>query len=249
MDAIAFKNISSDYVSKKKHTIALDGVSFSLEQGSFGVVLGPSGCGKSTLLSLLLGKQPYEGDIFLFGKDIESIPLRERGIAYIGQAHFLYPNMTVYDNIAFPLKLAGNSYSVIDEKVLSIAEKLGITLLLSRKPRQISGGQQQKVALAKAMVSRARLYVFDEPFSNLDPQAKSALHVLLLKLSKEIKATFLFVTHDVEEAFCLATHLYVMNEGKVVESGKTLDVINHPRNIFTMSFFAPYINKEVRDDL
>lgn len=243
MNALSLEDVSTDYFVKKRQILALNHLSMAVEEGSFSVVLGPSGCGKTTLLKTIIGQKDYEGRILLYGEDIEKTAIKDRSIAYISQEHVLFPQWTVFDNIAFPLKLAGNSYEMIEDRVLEAAKLLGISLLLSRKPRQISGGQQQKVALAKALVSRAKLYLFDEPFADLDENNKEKLHATLLRLKKEIGATFLFVTHDQREAFALADRLYLFSEGSLVQEGKPLELLDAPKNAFVISFLAPLLTK------
>lgn len=243
MKALTLQDVSTDYIEKGRQILALNHLSLEVEEGSFSVILGPSGCGKSTLLKTILGQKDYEGDILLFGQDIEKTLIKERGIASINQEHVLFPSMTVFDNLAFPLKLAGNSYDVVEERVVAVAKQLGIELLLTRKPRQISGGQQQKVCLAKALLSRARIYLFDEPFSDLDEENKEKLRTDLLRLKKEINATFLFVTHDQKEAFELADRIYLLNEGTLVQEGKPLELLDSPKNAFVLSFLSPLLSE------
>jgi ABC-type sugar transport system ATPase subunit len=235
---LELNNVSSEYINKKIHSIALRHVTFSLPESSFYVIVGPSGCGKSTLLRTILGFQDYGGDILLEGQDIESIPIKERGIAYIPQSRVLYPNLNVFDNIAFPLRNAHLQYEEVNQRVNAVAEKLGISFLLTRKPRQISGGQAQKVALARAVANYSRLFLFDEPFSDLDEKAKRELWVFLKKSSNEIDGSFLFVTHDLQEAFALADTLIVMDKGTVQQIGTPHECLAHPATQFVKDFFS-----------
>lgn len=239
MKALAFHDVSTDYIAKGRQVLALNNLSLEVEEGSFAVILGPSGCGKTTLLKTVLGQKDYEGDILLYGQDIEKTAIKDRGIASISQEHVLYPSMTVFDNLAFALKVAGNSYAVVEERVLAVAKQLNLEPLLTRKPRQISGGQQQKVCLAKALLSRARLYLFDEPFSDLDEASGETLRSELLRLKKGINATFLFVTHDQKEAFELADRIFLLKDGALVQEGKPLELLNTPKDAFVISFLSP----------
>ncbi len=228
------KNLKLEY--KKGNIMALDDISFTVDDNDFLVVVGPSGCGKTSLLKVILGLLDYPGEILIEGLDESKIKIQDRNITYISQSYSLYPNMTVFENIAFPLKIKKVAIDEIRRRVKEVAEILEIEFLLSRKPRQLSGGQQQKVAIAKALIKDPSLCLFDEPFSNLDNRTRIELRHLLLKLHQQLEYTFIFVTHDQTEAMALANKLIVMNQGKIEQIGPPLEVYNHPVNDFVHDF-------------
>lgn len=236
MPQIEFSHVTVTHQHRGKTISALLDASFVIPDASLSVIVGPSGCGKTTLLRTITGFQDYDGDIFLDGTDIENIAIKERGISYIPQKHILFPHMTIYDNIAFPLRTGQNSYEDVNKRVNDVAKELGISLLLTRKPRQLSEGQIQKVALAKAMVNYSRLYLFDEPTSNLDETSKKEIQNLIRKVKRELDATFLVVTHDQHEAAYLADYLIVMNEGRIEQCGTPYEIATKPASIFVRSF-------------
>lgn len=221
---LEFRDVSSEYARRKEHTIVLRHVSFKIHEGEKAALVGPSGSGKTTLLKTILDIQDYGGEILLDGRDIESVPLKDRHLAYIAQRRVLYPFMSVFDNIAFPLRRLHMDAESIKKKVGEAAKTLGITLLLPRRISQLSLGQQQKVALAKALCSGASLYLFDEPFSNLPQSAKKEIWEALNAVSASSGATFFFVTHDLQEASAYADRVIVLEEGKVTCSGTPYEV-------------------------
>ena len=183
------------------------------------VILGKSGCGKTTFLRCLLGKMSYEGSILFDDMDVSSLPLEKRNIAYVSQEYGLYPHFTVFENIAFPLKLLGAPRKEIEERVNTIADELGLAPCLSRKPRYLSGGQQQRVAIARALVKDPEIVLFDEPLSNLDAPKRSEILVLLKKRFQNGHPTVVYVTHNYYEALNLADKIFVLDQGKFVFSG------------------------------
>ncbi len=227
---LEFIDVSSEYVKRKQHTIVLRHVSFKVREGEKVALVGPSGSGKTTLLKTILDIQDYGGQILLDGRDIESVPLRDRHLAYIAQRRVLYPFLSVYDNIAFPLKRKRMDGEAIKRKVREVAKTLGIELLLPRRIGQLSLGQQQKVALAKALCSGASLYLFDEPFSNLPQSAKKEIWDSLNLVSSLSGATFFFVTHDLQEASAVADRVIVLEEGKVTRIGAPYEIAKEESN-------------------
>ena len=232
MSNIKIENLTVKFESKKKPTVvALDNVSLDIKDATLNVIVGYSGCGKTTLLRSIAGLQEYEGYIYFDGVDGDTLSVQQRNVSMVTQNYVLYRTMTVFENIAFPLNIAGASKEEIIERVYDVAERLGIKHCLSRKPKHLSGGQQQKVALARALIKKPDIYLFDEPLSNFDAQKRSESRVLIKKIIKENNATALYVTHDFEEAMALADHLIVMADGKVVIEGEPLDVYNSGNEI------------------
>lgn len=225
---LEFINVSSEYIEKKKHLIALDDVSFSLLENHCLAIVGPSGSGKSTLIKTILGIQDYGGDILLNGNDIERIPVKERRIAYIPQRGALFPHLNVFANIAFPLTAKGMDSNEIKKKAADISEQLDISLLLPRRIKQLSLGQQQKVALAKALANDCSLYILDEPFASLDQESKKDMWEAIKDFMSKIDSTFIFITHDLNEASLYSDDILVLSNGKVVQFGNTEEVMSHP---------------------
>ena len=204
---------------------AIDHLNAVFSDGDFNVIIGVSGCGKSTLLKTLLGLLLFEGDITLDGVDINDYSIGERNFAYVSQDIVLQPQITIFDNIAYPLRIRGIDKTTIIEKVTAIAKDLNIEECLSRKPRHISIGQAQRVAIARALVKNANFYFFDEPFSNLDQANRDSGRFLLLDIIRKYRASAIYVTHSIREATALADQIYVMNEGKIIFAG-------HPEDLY-----------------
>ena len=223
MSKIVLENLSVWYADKDNNVLALDDISFEFHP-SFNVVLGTSGCGKTTLLKTLAGLLDYRGNIIVDGADISKTPTNQRDMAFVSQQYVLYPNKTIFDNIAFPLKLKNTPTEEIKERVYDIAKKLDLTACLSRKPKQISGGQQQRVAIAKALVKKPSVCLMDEPLSNVDPKVRARARVLIKDALNCIDCTVVYVTHNVYEAMALADKLIVMDKGKFVLSGAPEEV-------------------------
>jgi sn-glycerol 3-phosphate transport system ATP-binding protein/multiple sugar transport system ATP-binding protein len=225
-------------------TRVLSGVDIDVRDGGFAVLVGPSGCGKSTLLRLIAGLEEVDAGSIRFGdRDVTRLAPRERDIAMVFQSYALYPHLSVRDNLAFGLELRKTPKDEIERRIDEAAEMLGLRELLARYPRQLSGGQRQRVAMGRAIVRRARLFLFDEPLSNLDAALRAQVRVDIKKLHERLGATTIYVTHDQVEAMTLADELFVLNKGLVEQSGKPLDVYARPRTKFVASFLgSPAIN-------
>ncbi len=227
MEAIRAEEFSCYYKLDKGHVTALDKVSFSVESGEMLTVIGESGGGKTTLLRCMLGLNEYtSGTLLVGGIPADGIDVANNNMAYVRQEIVLYPKMTVYENIAFPLRMMHTPQAELDERVKAIAETLDIRWLLTRKPGQLSGGQQQRVALARALVKRPQFIFFDEPFANVDPALRGQLRLLIKKLHAQDSATMVFVTHDIDEAFFLGEKILVLNKGKVEAFGTPEELRN-----------------------
>lgn len=218
---------------------ALKGVTFEIEPGEFFALLGPSGSGKSTTLRILAGLDaPTAGRVFIDGQDITASDARDRDIAMVFQSYALYPHMTVYENIAFPLEMAKLPTAEIKPAVQEAARKVAIEHLLNRKPGQLSGGQQQRCALARAIVRKARLFLLDEPLSNLDAKLRLETRVELKKLQRSLGVTAVYVTHDQEEAMTLADRMAVFMAGEIQQIGRPAEVFAKPNSIDVAAFIG-----------
>lgn len=214
MSEIQIRDLSVTFKSKKREVLALNEFSATFQDG-MNVIVGYSGCGKTTLLRCIAGLEDYEGEIAVDGEDLDNVPTKDRNFAFVAQNYVLYPNYTVFENIAFPLKIMRASREEITERVREMAEILDLTACLNRKPKHISGGQQQRVAIARALVKNPSVCLMDEPFSNTDDVTRTH-SVRWLKTAFEAKGCMgIYVTHDFKEALMLADTLYVMNEGKL----------------------------------
>lgn len=201
------------------------------------VLLGPSGCGKTTTLNIIAGVETTSsGRVFFGSEDVTAVPPERRDVAMVFQSVGLYPHLDVYDNITFPLRLRKVSQAIIDERVGVTTELLGISKLLKRRIHAISGGERQRVAIAKALVKRPRVFLLDEPFSSLDAEIRRQLRGELARIQRELKTTMVFVTHDQEEAMSLGDRIVVMNKGEVVQLGSPLDIYKWPRNLWAAKF-------------
>ena len=220
-------------------TAILRGVDVSIPEGGFAVLVGPSGCGKSTLLRLVAGlEETDKGTIHLKGRDVTALPPRERDVAMVFQSYALYPHLSVRDNLAFGLKLRSTPEREIESRIKEASAMLGLDALLDRLPKQLSGGQRQRVAMGRAIVRRATIYLFDEPLSNLDAALRAEVRVDIRRLHDRLGATTLYVTHDQVEAMTLADTLWVLNGGKVEQSGPPLEVYEKPRSAFVATFLG-----------
>ena len=218
---------------------ALKGVNFTIEPGEFFALLGPSGSGKSTTLRILAGLDaPTAGRVFIDDKDVTSVDARDRDIAMVFQSYALYPHMTVAENIAFPLEMANLPKSEIGPAVKEAARKVKIDHLLDRKPGQLSGGQQQRCALARAIVRKARLFLLDEPLSNLDAKLRIETRAELKKLQRSLGVTAVYVTHDQEEAMTLADRMAVFMAGEIQQVGTPAEVFARPNSIDIAGFIG-----------
>ncbi|PLV59153.1 ABC transporter ATP-binding protein [Thermotoga sp. KOL6] len=218
---------------------AVDGVSFEVKDGEFVALLGPSGCGKTTTLLTLAGiYKPTSGEIYFDDVLVNEIPPKHREVGMVFQNYALYPHMTVFENIAFPLRARRFPKEEIEKKVVEIAKKLLIDNLLDRKPAQLSGGQQQRVALARALVKEPKVLLFDEPLSNLDANLRMLMRAEIKHLQQELGITSVYVTHDQAEAMTMASRIAVFNQGKLVQYGTPDEVYEKPKNMFVASFIG-----------
>jgi ABC-type sugar transport system ATPase subunit len=218
---------------------ALKGVEFEIEPGEFFALLGPSGSGKSTTLRILAGlDMPTSGRVIVDGRDVTAVAASERDVAMVFQSYALYPHMTVFQNIAFPLEMAKLPKAEIPGAVREAARKVKIDHLLDRKPGQLSGGQQQRCALARAIVRKARLFLLDEPLSNLDAKLRLETRVELKKLQRSLGVTAIYVTHDQEEAMTLADRMAVFMDGEVQQIGRPADVFARPNSVEVAAFIG-----------
>lgn len=217
----------------------LDSVSFSLPKGEFLVILGPSGCGKTTLLRIIAGLEALtSGNIILANKDVTNIEPKCRDVAMVFQNYALYPHMSVFENLAFALKVRKLTKNEITDKVMATADMLGLADYLNRYPRELSGGQRQRVALGRAIVRSPSLFLFDEPLSNLDAELRSQMRFELLSLHKKLGATSLYVTHDQIEAMSLADNIIILNEGKQIGPSKPRELYENPPDTFVAGFLG-----------
>ena len=225
-------------------TQILHGVSVDIEDGQFVVLVGPSGCGKSTLLRMLAGLENITGgEIAIGGKVVNKVPPKDRDIAMVFQNYALYPHMTVYQNMAFSMKLAGAPKEVMDQEVQKAARILGLEQLLHRFPRQLSGGQRQRVAMGRAIVRNPQVFLFDEPLSNLDAKLRVQMRSEIKDLHQRLKVTTVYVTHDQIEAMTMADKIVVMNHGRIEQAGAPLELYDRPANLFVAGFIgSPAMN-------
>ncbi len=229
---------------------AVDHVDIETVEGEFLVLLGPSGCGKTTLLRMIAGIEvPTGGDILIDERVVTNLPPRMRNIAMVFQSYALYPHMTVYRNIAFPLRTRGVDRSTIKEKVEWAAGMFGIERLLDRKPRELSGGERQRVALARAMVREPSVFLLDEPLSNLDAILRASAREELRQFQKRVGVTTIYVTHDQVEAMGLGDRIVVMNKGSIHQVGTPMEIYHWPADTFVATFLgSPPMNLLGEDD-
>ena len=220
------------------------GIDLDIEPGEFVVFVGPSGCGKSTLLRMVAGLEPITGgNLLIDGERMNEVPAAKRGIAMVFQSYALYPHMSVYKNLAFGLETARLPKSEIEPRVRRAAQILRIENLLDRKPRQLSGGQRQRVAIGRAIVREPRIFLFDEPLSNLDAELRVQMRVEIAKLHNDLGNTMIYVTHDQVEAMTMADKIVVLNSGVVEQVGAPLELYNNPQNRFVAGFIgSPKMN-------
>jgi sn-glycerol 3-phosphate transport system ATP-binding protein/multiple sugar transport system ATP-binding protein len=220
-------------------TRVLEGVSLSIPEGAFAVLVGPSGCGKSTLLRLLAGLEQADTGAIRFGdRDVTRLEPRDRDIAMVFQSYALYPHLTVRHNLAFGLRLRKVDEAEIARRVAEASSMLGLHPLLDRLPRQLSGGQRQRVAMGRAIVRRAKIFLFDEPLSNLDAALRSQVRVDIRKLHDRLGATSIYVTHDQVEAMTLADVMFVLNKGAIEQAGAPLEIYARPATRFVAGFMG-----------
>lgn len=218
---------------------AVAGIDLDVPNGSFVALLGPSGCGKTTTLRMVSGLEvPTSGQIFIDDRDVTTLPPRDRDVAMVFQDYALYPHMTIDENIGYPLKVRGVAPVERTRRVKDVAVNLQIGNLLERRPSQLSGGQQQRTALARAVIHNAKVFLFDEPLSNLDAKLRLEARAFLKHLHKEVGVTSLYVTHDQSEAMALADQIVIMNAGRIMQAGSPMEIYNRPANTFVASFIG-----------
>jgi len=224
--------------------VAVQEFNLEIADNEFIVLVGPSGCGKSTTLRMVAGLEEIsEGDLYIDDVRVNDMAPKDRDIAMVFQNYALYPHMSVYDNIAFALKLRKTPKDVIDAKVKEAAEILGITQYLKRKPKALSGGQRQRVAIGRAIVREPKVLLMDEPLSNLDAKLRNQMRAEIIKLRERINATFIYVTHDQTEAMTLGDRIVIMKDGYIQQIGTPQEVFNHPYNLFVAEFIgSPKMN-------
>ncbi len=225
-------------------TQIINSIDLEIEDGEFCVFVGPSGCGKSTLLRLISGLEDVtDGIIEIGGNDVTLIPPAERKLAMVFQSYALYPHMSVYKNIAFPLKMSNTPRGVIDKKVSNAAEVLNLTNYLKRKPGQLSGGQRQRVAIGRAIVREPQAFLFDEPLSNLDAALRVNMRLEISELHNKLKTTMVYVTHDQVEAMTMADKIVVLQAGNIEQVGSPIELYERPKNKFVAGFIgSPKMN-------
>jgi multiple sugar transport system ATP-binding protein len=233
------KVVLQDLVKKfpASDSIAVDHINLTIEDGELLVFLGPSGCGKTTTMRMIAGLEtPDSGQIFIGERDVTYVAPKDRRVAMVFQNFSMYPSMTVYENIAFPLQVLKLTKAEIDHRVREAAALVGISSLLKRGVRQVSGGEAQRVSLARAMVRRPEVFLMDEPLSSLDAKLRVQMRTEIKKLHQDTRSTVVFVTHDQEEAMTLGDRLVVMNEGRVQQVGTPQEVFFEPQNLFVATF-------------
>jgi multiple sugar transport system ATP-binding protein len=241
MAHIELKNIDKAYDEQQK---VIDSLNLYIKNGEFLVLVGPSGCGKSTTLRLIAGlESASEGEIFIGETLVNNIPPKNRDISMVFQNYALYPHMTVYDNIAFGLKLRKYPKSEIEKRVHEAADILEIHPLLQRKPRQLSGGQRQRVALGRAIVRKPKVFLFDEPLSNLDAKLRVQMRAEIKKLHRKLKITMVYVTHDQVEAMTMGDRIAIMKDGLIHQLDTPMEIYNKPADLFVAGFIgSPSMN-------
>ena len=240
MGAIRLEQVTKNFDG----VVVIPRVDLEIAEGEFVVFVGPSGCGKSTLLRLIAGLEDVSGGrVVIDGADATRLPPAQRGLAMVFQSYALYPHMSVYKNIAFPLKMAGSEPAAIDRKVRAAAQTLNLTEYLNYKPGQLSGGQRQRVAIGRAIVREPKAFLFDEPLSNLDAALRVNMRLEITELHQSLKTTMIYVTHDQVEAMTMADRIVVLRAGNVEQVGSPLDLYRAPRNLFVASFIgSPQMN-------
>ena len=230
MATLELKQIRKTYPKAEQET--LKGIDISIDSGEFLILVGPSGCGKSTLMNTIAGLEGISsGEIVIDGRDVSVVEPKDRDIAMVFQSYALYPNMTVRGNIAFGLKIRKMPDAEINAEVQRVAEMLQIDHLLDRKPSQLSGGQRQRVAMGRALARRPKLYLFDEPLSNLDAKLRVEMRHQIKRLHQQLNTTIVYVTHDQIEAMTLADRIAVMKDGELQQLGTPQEIYNTPNNI------------------
>lgn len=240
MAEVVLKNIKKAYDKKN----VIDGIDLDIKDKEFLVLVGASGCGKSTILRMIAGLEDItSGDIFIGDKKVNKVPPKDRDIAFVFQSYALYPHMTVQENIAFGLKMRKIKEEVIAQKVHDAAESLNLTDLLDRKPKQLSGGQRQRVALGRAIVREPKVFLMDEPLSNLDAKLRVQMRSEIKKLHQKLQTTFIYVTHDQTEAMTMGDRIVILEKGVIQQIGTPEEIYNNPKNLFVAGFIGtPQMN-------
>jgi multiple sugar transport system ATP-binding protein len=254
MAKVSVQNVYKIYPGDKGRDItAVDNVTLEIQDREFVVLVGPSGCGKSTTLRMIAGLEEIsEGDIYIGDRRVNDVPPKDRDIAMVFQNYALYPHMSVYDNLAFGLKLRKYPKAEIKKRVTDAAGILGIEELLDRKPKALSGGQRQRVAVGRAIVRQPKVFLFDEPLSNLDAKMRVQMRTEITKLHQRLQATMIYVTHDQIEAMTMGDRIVVMNNGIVQQTDTPLALYNRPANLFVAGFLGSppmnFINGTLKHD-
>jgi len=236
MAQVSLQDVSKIY---KGGSQAVDNVSLNIENKEFLVLVGPSGCGKSTTLRMVAGlEEVTDGKVWIGTRLVNDVPAKDRDIAMVFQNYALYPHMTVFENMAFGLKLRKYPKNEIDRRVNDAAQILGIKKYLTRRPRQLSGGERQRVALGRAIVRKPQVFLFDEPLSNLDAKMRVVMRTEIHKLRKRLQTTFIYVTHDQTEAMTLGDRIAVMKDGKIHQCADPIEIYDKPANKFVASFIG-----------
>lgn len=240
MAKVILKNIKKRY----DNNVIIDGINLEIKDKEFLVLVGASGCGKSTILRMIAGLEDItDGEIFIGDKKVNKIPPKDRDIAFVFQSYALYPHMTVYENIAFGLQMRKLKPEIIHKKVIEAAEILNLTELLERKPKQLSGGQRQRVALGRAIVREPKVFLMDEPLSNLDAKLRVQMRSEIKKLHGKLQTTFIYVTHDQTEALTMGDRIVVLDKGFIQQIGTPDEIYQNPQNIFVAGFVgSPQMN-------
>src|SRR3954451_19607648 len=240
MATLELNNIRKSYLAHE----VIKGVDLQVADREFVVFVGPSGCGKSTLLRMIAGLEEItDGELSIDGKRVNEVGPADRGLAMVFQSYALYPHMTVRDNMAFALRMAGVPKPERQRKVDEAARILQLEPYLERRPKDLSGGQRQRVAIGRAIVRQPKVFLFDEPLSNLDAALRGQMRIELLRLHEELKATMIYVTHDQVEAMTMADKIVVLQAGRVEQVGSPLELYHHPTNLFVAGFIgSPRMN-------
>lgn len=240
MSKVVLKNVSKIYDKK----VVIDNVDLTINDKEFVVLVGASGCGKSTILRMIAGLEEISsGEIFIGDKKVNDIPPKDRDIAFVFQSYALYPHMTVKENIAFGLKMRKMPKAEIEKKVQEAAEILDLTEYLDRKPKQLSGGQRQRVALGRAIVRNPKVFLMDEPLSNLDAKLRVQMRAEIKKLHEKLQTTFIYVTHDQTEALTMGDRIVLLNKGKIQQVDAPEKIYDEPANMFVAGFIgSPQMN-------
>ena len=236
MAKLSLRNVGKTYYPAVE---AVKDFNLEIKDKEFVVFVGPSGCGKSTVLRMIAGLEDITaGEVFIGEKLVNDIPAKNRDISMVFQNYALYPHLSSYKNMSFGLEIRKTDKKEIEEKVNRIAELLGISHLLDRKPGQMSGGEKQRVAIGRAIIRKPEVFLFDEPLSNLDAKLRTSMRKELIKLHKELATTFIYVTHDQIEAITMADKIVVMNDGIIQQAGTPWEIFNHPANMFVAGFIG-----------